>query len=356
MVADAGPANLWRRIMRRDEIALLGFLLLLGVVFAALEPRTVALSTFSDLSKEIAPNLIAALGIGILIIGRSFDISVGSMLALTGVVMIETVNLTSSVPFGVAAALAVGIAVGLFHGALVAYLHLNSLMTTLATLFLIRGLVYVWTGQVTVVPDERMETFELLYHGEIFGVPMPAVLVLATYLIAGWVMHQTKAGRSMYALGGNEEAARARGINVQMMTLGGFVASGFLASVAGLLLSAQTGTGYFNAGLLFEFIVIAAVVIGGVSLTGGRGTIVGAALGVIIIGFTGKGLRLLGVHTTWQLVATGTLMMMALWLYGMKEGLTVRQAVQAGTVSGRGPVRASADASEEREPHQGIRR
>lgn len=323
-------ASFWQRTLRRDEMALLGFFLLLAILFAALAPRTIYLSTFADLSLEIAPNLIAALGVAILIIGRSFDISVGSMLALTGVVMIETFNLTNSATLGVIASLLVGLSVGAFHGVMVAYLHLNSLMTTLATLFLIRGLVYVWTGQVTVVPDDRMRTFERLYHGEFLGVPMPAVLVIVTYLIAGWVMHQTTVGRSMYAMGGNEEAARARGINVQAMLLGGFMASGFLASVAGLLLAAQTGTGYFNAGLQFEFVVIAAVVVGGVSLTGGRGTILGAAFGVIIIGFTGKGLRLVGVHTTWQLVATGTLMMLALWLYGLRERLTLRQAVKGG--------------------------
>lgn len=325
MLMTTGRARV-SRLVSRDELALVGVLVVLAIIFWFLAPRSVLPSTWVDLTREIAPNLIAALGVAILILGRAFDISVGSMLALSGVVMIETVNLTNATLLGVGAALLVGMLVGAFHGMLVAYFRLNSLMTTLASLFLLRGIVYVWTGQVTVTPPDRMATFEQLYHGDLLGVPLPGVVVVLLYAIAGWVMHQTSVGRSIYAMGGNEEAARARGINVQRLTFGGFVVSGLLASFAGLLLAAQTGAGYFNAGLLFEFVVIAAVVVGGVSLAGGRGTIYGAGLGVIIIGFTGKGLRLVGVHTTWQLVATGSLMMVALWLYGMKEGWTLRRA------------------------------
>jgi ribose/xylose/arabinose/galactoside ABC-type transport system permease subunit len=322
----ATASNLALRLVRRDEIALVLFLLVLVVVFGLVEPRAVRLGTLVALSREIAPNLIAALGVAILMLGREFDISVGSMLALAGVIMLEVVNLTGSAGIGVVGTLLAGATVGALHGLLVAYFRLNSLMTTLGTLFLIRGAVYVWTGQVTITTPHDMHLFTRLYHGELIGIPMPAVLVIILYVVAGWVMHRTPLGRSIYAMGGNEEAARASGIRVRWLTFGGFVASGMLASLAGLLLAAQTGTAFFNAGLMFEFIVIAAVVVGGVSLLGGRGTIYGAALGVIIIGFTGKSLRMVGLHTTWQLISTGVLMMVALYLYGFRARMLLGRA------------------------------
>lgn len=318
-----------RRTAGRDEFALVGVLLLLSAVFWVLAPRSILPGTWFDLIREIAPNLVAALGVAILMIGRAFDVSVGSMLALSGVIMIETVNLTGSTTAGAFAALGIGLAVGAFHGLLVTRFHLNSLMTTLGSLFLLRGIVYVWTGLVTVSPQEPLGWFEELYHGEVLGIPIPGVVVVVLYVVAGWVMHQTPVGRAMYAAGGNEEAARASGIDVRRLRFWGFVLSGVLAAFAGLILTAQTGSGYFNAGQGFEFIVIAAVVVGGISLDGGRGTIYGAALGVVIIGFTGKSLRLTGAHTTWQLVATGGLMMLALWLYGLRERWATWRASRA---------------------------
>src|SRR5437773_5227349 len=308
-----------RGITQREEAFLIVFFVVVFVFFAVLVPALSDPATLSDLAGELAPNLIAALGVAILMLQREFDVSIGSVVALVGVVTIWTFNATASIPLGIAAGLGSGMVVGAIHGYLVVYQRLNSLITTLATLFLIRGLVYVWTQQVTVSDQHGLIAFENLYYGSVAGIPVPLILVVLLFVAGGWFMSQTSSGLAIYAMGGNESSARALGIHVRRLKFFSFVACSALAALAGLVLAAQTDSGYFDAGLGFEFIVIAAVVLGGVALTGGRGTVYGAALGVLIIGMTGKGLRLLGVYTTWQLVATGLFMMLAVFGYGVRE-------------------------------------
>ncbi len=313
------PRLLARAVIRRDEGFLVIFLLLLLMIFTILVPGLANPSTLADLVAEASLNLTAALGVTVLMLQKEFDVSIGSMLGLVGVVTVSVFNSTASIPLGMLAGLACGVVVGSIHGYLVVYQGLNSLMTTLASLFLIRGLIYVWTRQVTVTDKHNLVDFQNLYYGTAAGFPIPGVVALILFIVGGWLLSNTNMGRAVYAIGSNEGAARALGINVRLIKFFSFVICSTLAAVAGLLITAQTASGYFDAGQGFEFIVIAAVVLGGVALAGGRGTVYGAALGVLIIALTGKGLRLMGVYTTYQLVATGLFMMLAVFGYGIRE-------------------------------------
>jgi len=197
---------------------------------------------------------------------------------------------------------------------------MNSLVTTLGTMFALRGLVYVATNKTPVVDEQGFSQFQALYQGNIGPLPVPAVLALVLIALTHLVLTQTAFGREIYAIGGNETAAQVSGIRVRRVKLLLFVVCSTMAAVAGLLIAAQTDTGYFDAGASgFELLVIAAAVLGGVSLAGGEGRMTGALLGVLILGMTDKGMRLMNIYTTWVLVVTGIVMMMAVYLHGVRK-------------------------------------
>ena len=319
-----GTSGGWRRwalpAIRTEEISLA---LLFGVVvifFVAVEPSARDGEMYLDLLRDASPNLIAAIGVTLLLLSGEFDLSIGSMLAFTGVVTVETFNATGNMWLGIIAGLLTGPLVGAINGYLVTVQGMGSLMTTLGTMFALRGLVYVWTNKTPVIDENRFATFTDIYQAQIGPVPVPGLLAVAL-IAAGFVMvTRTEFGRNIYAIGGNPTAARVSGIKVQRAKFLLFVLSGTTAAIAGLLVASQTGTGYFDAGVQgFELIVIASAVLGGVSLAGGEGRLVSAAFGVLILGLTAKGLRLMGLHTTQQLIVTGLVMLVAVYFHRVRK-------------------------------------
>ena len=317
----------WAQWFLNNEEAVLAVLLLALMAFLMVTvPTARQARTYFDLLREVSPNLIAAVGIALLMLAGEFDLSIGSMLALTGVVTVTVFNITGSMWAGMVAGLLTGPIIGAINGYLVTVQRMSSLMTTLGMMFALRGIVYVWTNKAPVVDEHGFSAFIQLYQGSIGPVPIPIVLGIVLIAVAYWITTQTEMGRRIYAIGGNQQAARVSGIKVERVKFGLFVLSGTMAALAGLLIAAQTGTGYFDAGASgFELTVITAVVLGGVSMQGGEGRLLGAALGVLILGLTGKGLRLANVYTTWQLVLTGIMLMIAVYLHGLRKRLLVRQ-------------------------------
>src|SRR5215208_6961328 len=311
-------------VIRHEEVVLFGLFLLAAVFFALAVPSSRGSGTYLDLLRDVSPNLIAAIGVTLLLLSGDFDLSIGSMLAFTGVVTVWTFNTTDSMWAGIAAGLLCGPLIGAINGYLVTVQGMNSLMTTLGMMFTLRGLVYVWTNKTPVVDENGFTAFTLLYQGEIFGVPITGVIAIA-------LLARTEFGRNIYAIGGNQTAARVSGIRVQRDKFLLFVLSGTTAAIAGVLVASQTGTGYFDAGVQgFELIVIASAVLGGVSLAGGQGSLLSAMIGVLILGMTGKGLRLMNVHTTQQLVVTGIVMLVAVYLHGVRQRLLVESRRRDG--------------------------
>ncbi len=310
----------WKAIWARNE-ALSLVVLLAGVIalFMVIEPTMRKATVYWDLLREVSPTMVAAVGITLLLLSGEFDLTIGSMLALTGVVVVDTFNRTDSMWIGVAAGLLTGLVVGTINGAAVTIIGMESLMTTLGMMFAIRGLVYVHTNQTPIVDQNRFTQFTRLWFKDVGPVPMPIIVALLLVAVAYFVATRTEFGRSIYAIGGNKHAARVSGINVRRVKFILFIVSGLLASVAGLLVAAQTDTGYFNAGLGFELEVLAAVVLGGASLAGGQGNVVSTALAVLIIGTIGKGLRLMSIDTTQQLLVIGVVMLVAVYYHRLRK-------------------------------------
>jgi ribose/xylose/arabinose/galactoside ABC-type transport system permease subunit len=315
-----------RRKLLGNEVILLALLVLALVAFLmAMVPTARQSRTYFDLLREISPNLIAGVGVALLMLAAEFDLSIGAMLAFTGVVTVSIFNATGSMWLGILGGLLTGPVIGGINGFLVTKQRMPSLMTTLGMMFALRGLVYVWTNKTPVVDENGFSAFVELYQGNVGPVPVPAIIALVFIAIAVWATTQTEVGRRVFAIGGNQQAARVSGIKVEQTKFWLFVLCSTMAAVAGLLIAAQTGTGYFDAGASgFELNVITAVVLGGVSMSGGEGGILGAMLGVLLLGLTGKGLRLADVYTTWQLILTGFMLMVAVYLHGLRKRLLLR--------------------------------
>ena len=307
-------------LIRYEELSLIGLFALVALFFVIVEPTARDASHLTGLLRDFSPNLIAVVGISILMIAGDFDLSISAMLAVTSCVAIEVFNRTGSIPTAILAALAVGPLVGLANGVLVTVFQMNSLMTTLGMMFTLRGLVYVLTNRTPIIPDGDFTPVTDLYQASIGPIPVPAILAIAIVLVFAGVMARTEFGRNVYAVGGNAHAAKVSGIGVSRLKLALFILSGALAALAGLVQTAQTGTGYFDAGVQgFELIVIASAVLGGVALSGGEGRVISAAMGVLILGLTAKGMRLMDIHVTQQLIVTGIVMLVAVTYHGFRK-------------------------------------
>jgi ribose/xylose/arabinose/galactoside ABC-type transport system permease subunit len=340
-VSSAGSWRKWHALWARyEELSLFLFLGFVVVLFMILEPTMRKSTVYWDLLREVSPTMVAAVGITLLLLSGEFDLTIGSMLALTGVVIIDTFNHTDSMWLGIVAGIVTGLVIGSINGILVTVVGMESLMTTLGMMFSIRGLVYVYTNQTPIIDENQFRQFTRLWFKNLGPVPVPILLAAVLIVIAYFVATRTEFGRNIYAIGGNANAARVSGINVNRVKLILFITCGLLASLAGVLYAAQTDTGYFNAGLGFELQVLAAVVLGGASLAGGQGNIISTALAVLIIGTIGKGMRLMAIDTTQQLLVVGVVMLVAVYYHRIRKQTAARltQESYAAMQAARGSV------------------
>jgi ribose transport system permease protein len=319
----------WKRqfakAARYEDLSLVVFLGLVVAFFMILEPSSRQTAVYWDLLRQISPYLICGVGMTLLLLAGELDLTIGSMLAFTGVVTVDVFNRSDNMWIGIVVGLLTGPLVGIIIGYLVTVQRMDSLMTTLGALFAIRGLVYVYTEKTPVVDENGFTGFTKLWSADLGPIPVPGLIALVPIIVAYVVLTQTEFGRNIYAIGGNAQAARVSGINVQRTKFILFVVSGSLAALSGLLIASQTGTGYFDAGVQgFELVVIASVVLGGVSLAGGEGRLLSAVLGVAILGMAGKGMRLMEVHITQQLVVTGILMLIAVYYHRVRKRIVIQ--------------------------------
>jgi ribose/xylose/arabinose/galactoside ABC-type transport system permease subunit len=321
------PANSWRGALamlgRRNEVALLLSLLVVIAFFALASGTFLTVRNMTNVLGQASLALTAGIGVAIVFISGEVDVSVGSLLAAVALPLITIMNATNSLALGIAGALALGLVVGAVNGFLAAYLGINSLIVTLGTLFILRGGVYLYTGQTAIPDDAGLESFFQLGNGRLFGVlPFPAVIAFVLLLAFMYGLRHRPFGRQVYAVGGNPEVARLAGYDVRRVKFVCFVISALLATIAGILLASRLGSAVHVAGLGFEFQVVAAVVLGGVSLSGGVGSLFGMALGVLILAFVSNGLGMLDLATEWQLVITGLIIIAAVAFDGFKRRRT----------------------------------
>ena len=300
------PTDFGRALFRSNEAALLICLLLLIAFFALASPSFLTTRNITNVLGQASLAMVAGIGVGVLIIAGEIDVSIGSLAGAVGIPLVVIMNNTGSLELGIAGALLLALIVGAVNGYLAAYLGINSLIVTLGSMFVIRGGIYLYTGQRAISDDAGLESFYQIGNGRLLGtVPYPALVALVLLVAFIYVMRHRPIGRTIYAVGGNPEVARLAGFHVRRIKFLCFIISALLAGVAGILLSSRLGSAVHVAGLGFEFQVVAAVVLGGVSLAGGVGSLFGVALGVLILSFLSNGLGMLNIATEWQLVITG---------------------------------------------------
>jgi ribose transport system permease protein len=305
------------RINWRDEVGLVIVYLLL---FAALTwlawPYFHKVRNLLNILVAVSTIGIISVAMTMVIVSGGIDLSIGSVVAISGVV-IAYLSHYVPIPFAVGAALLTGAAVGALNGAAISFARINPLIATLGTLSIVRGLAFAFSGGLTQSISDP--SFQFLGRGFVFGIPFPAIVMVVLFLLTAWVMSWTVFGRNIYAIGGNAQASRLAGIAVTPLRMTVYILSGLSAALGGIFLASQLGAAAPQAALGLELSVIAAVILGGTSLSGGKGTIWGTLLGVLIMGTLNNGLTLLNVSSYYQDVARGTVLLLAVGLDQLRQ-------------------------------------
>jgi ribose transport system permease protein len=301
--------------------------------------RFLEAGNLSNLVLQVSIIAIVAIGSSFVIFTGGIDLSPGSMIALLTMVFAMTVKMGGQpLAVGVAVVLLLGIALGLVNGVLAAYLRIPSFITTLAALSAFRGIAFMFNNGSPVFSISPH--LERVFYGKLLHVPLPLFYVVVLYAAAFWFMRNTAPGRAIYAVGGSANAARLSGINVRRVQLLAFVVAGFTAAIGAVLMAARLNSGSPNYGVGMELSAIAAAVIGGASLSGGRGNIVNTVLGALTIVIVQNGLNLNAVPTSAQNVVVGAIIVLAvgidMWRAEIGQALSF-----LSTNKGQSPVRST---------------
>jgi ribose transport system permease protein len=300
-----------------DRYGIFGVLVLLVILMSVIAPNFVSFNNGLNVARAVSINAILAAGMTLVILTRGIDLSVGSVVALTGVSSVLLFTAGAPTIVAVIGGIVVGVLTGLLNGSLIAFLGLPAFIITLGALTYIRGLSYSLTNAQPLIADEL--GFRALGNGGIAGIPTPVVIMLLVYVVLWFVLERTTFGRHVYAIGGNPEAARLAGVKVRWTLVRVYLIMGACAGLAGVIFAARVESGQPRAGEGYELDAIAAVVLGGTSLAGGRGRIFGTLVGALIIGVLSNGLVLMNVPFFYQLVIKGVVIILAVAIDGLKN-------------------------------------
>jgi ribose transport system permease protein len=279
-------------------------LLVLCLVTATLTDRFLSPLNLSNILVQSSIMAVIAIGMTFVIVGGGFDLSVGSTVALSGCIAVMAM-VRFGLAAGILAGVATGLAVGLANGVVIAKLGVNPFITTLGTMVLVRGVVYLITGGAPVGDEGLPAGFIAFGSARFLGIHNLVWVPVILLIVLSWVMRATPYGRRIYATGGNREAAYLSGVPVRRIIASTYACCGALAGIAGVMLAARLQSGQPTAGEFYELTAIAAVVLGGASLQGGEGTLYKSIIGVFIMIVLGNSLNLLNVDSYWQRVAVG---------------------------------------------------
>jgi simple sugar transport system permease protein len=308
-------------------LSIAAFFAAICLVFAVLTGAFLSEQNLLNLLRQSAPLLIVAVAMTFVITTGGIDLSVGSTLAIVNALAAIALQAGILWPLVVILMLALGSGIGLVNGRVIAWEGIPAFIVTLATLSVFRGTALLITKGYSV-PIAMDNPFVEIGRGWFFGVPLPAVIAVAI-AVAGFVaLSETRFGRYVTGIGANAEAVRRAGVDVRRITAATYVLSGLAAALAGIIIAARLGSGSSNAGVGFELEVIAAVVLGGTSLIGGRGTITGTVLGALTIAVIGNGLILAHISPFFTQIVTGLIILVAIWL-------NTRLFARAGTMRRR---------------------
>lgn len=296
-------------------------LLLLCGVLSTLSPVFLTTGNITNILRDASLVAIAGFGMVVIILQGEIDLSVGSSQAVVGILTVVVLNTTQSVAAAVVAGILLGALIGLVNGLLVTVARINSLIATLGMMAILRGVAMVGTDAVSI--QARVADFVHVGTGYVGGVPVPVIIAAVLYVGVWFLLHHTPFGRYVYAVGGNREAAELAGLPVLRIRVMVFVLGGMLAALSAVVLASRMNSGQPNAGLGFELQVIAAVVLGGISLTGGVGSLLGALIGILILTVLNNGLVLLNVSSFYHDIARGVVIILAVYLDTRRRGASV---------------------------------
>lgn len=292
-------------------IALVGLMIVITII----NPSFLTTNNLLNLLLQVTANGFIAFGMTFVILTGGIDLSVGSSLALSSALAAGLIGGGLPVPVAIVLAICLGGLFGMLNGLLIAYGKLAPFIVTLATMTIFRGATLVYTNGNPVTKGlSDSFLFQFLGQGYIVGIPFPVILMFLVFVILAILLHKTAFGKAVYALGGNEKAAYISGIKLNKVKIIIYTISGMMASLSGLIITSRLSSAQPTAGASHEMDAIAAVVLGGTSLSGGKGRIWGTLIGALIIGVLNNGLNIIGVSAFWQQVVKGIVILIAVLL------------------------------------------
>ena len=284
---------------------------------AMLSPVFLTVNNLLNVIRQSSIIGVMAVGVTFVILSGGIDLSVGSVMAVSGMIAAGSLQNGAGVGVAILIALAVGIACGLANGLMVTLAGITPFVVTLGMMSIARGLTLLYSQGYPI--SGFSDTFRFVGGGYILGIPFPVIIFLVTVVVAWAVLTQTRLGRYTYAIGGNEETVKLSGINSNFYKTMVYVISGATAGIAALILTSRLNSAGPTAGLTYELTVIASVVIGGTSLSGGRGTVWGSLIGALLIAVINNGMNLLGISPYFQELARGVIIILAVYIDRLRE-------------------------------------
>lgn len=319
-----------------DRVGILMVLVALVLLMSLIAPNFNRVDNLLNIARSISINAILAAGMTFVILTAGIDLSVGSIVAVSGVISVVAAIAGVPAPLAVLIGMLAGAVCGAVNGFLTAYLALAPFIVTLGTMTFLRGLAYTITEGRPIVSSDL--NFRDIGNGYLLGIPVPVILMAIVYLVAWFVLERTRYGRHVYAVGGNAQAARLAGVRVRQVTTSVYVIAGLCSGLAGVIFAARVISAQPTAGTGYELDAIAAVVLGGTSLMGGRGRIIGTLIGSVILGVLTTGLILLNVPFFTQLLIKGAVIIFAVAIDSLKQRPQIFQSLFGRRSAGKQPT------------------
>lgn len=310
----------------KKNVLFLAFVVIF-IAFSILNKNFLSMNNILNVTRQVSFVGIASIGMMCVILTGGIDLSIGSLTQVINVAgALLMVNAGFSWPLAVLCCFGIALVSGVINGWLIAKVHMPPMIVTIASFNALNGVAFLLSGGKAIFGFP--EGFKFIGQGYVLGIPFPTIVMILVFAAGAFILAKTYYGRCLYAIGGNEEAARLTGINVERQKFMAYVASALLACVSALLRLSRLQSGTANTGQGFEFEVITAVVLGGVSVSGGYGKVKGVILGVLIIGMLNNGLTLMNLNTYWQYVLNGFVLVIAVAIDIMTKNRANKMKVQ----------------------------
>jgi len=295
-----------------SELTTVIALIILMAVITIINSNFLTANNLLNLLLQVTSNALIAFGMTFVILTGGIDLSVGSILALSSALTAGLLGSGMPVTLAILISLILGCILGMMNGLLISYGKLAPFIVTLATVTIFRGATLVYTNGNPITKGlSDTFLFQFLGQGYIVGIPFPVIIMFIVFIVLYVLLHKTAFGKSVYAIGGNEKAAYISGVKLNKVKIIIYSISGIMASISGLIITSRLSSAQPTAGASYEMDAIAAVVLGGTSLSGGKGRILGTLIGALIIGVLNNGLNIIGVSAFWQQVVKGVVILIA---------------------------------------------